>query len=85
MQYPPSVRTSMPGAIPFFSVPTVQCSSGKRKLRTGENVSAVLFIDTSLGECTLELSVLSSFANCRVVEGIAERVLAGLDVVKEES
>jgi hypothetical protein len=61
----------------------------KRRLRTGEEVSAVMFIDASLGEATLEITTLSAFSNCRLAEGIAEGVLQALDadgaIVEEAS
>jgi hypothetical protein len=51
----------------------------KRKLRTGEEVSATVFLDVCLGECTLEITVLAAHANTLVAEGIANGVLAALD------
>jgi hypothetical protein len=51
----------------------------RRQLRTGEHVSAVVFLDVGLGECTLEVTFLSSFANGKVAEEIAAGVLATLE------
>jgi hypothetical protein len=51
----------------------------RRQLSTGEHVSAVVFLDVGLGECTLEVTFLSSFANGKVAEEIAAGVLATLE------
>jgi hypothetical protein len=51
----------------------------KRRLKTGEEVSCVMFIDASLGEATLEITTLSAFSNQRLAEGIADGVLRGLE------
>jgi hypothetical protein len=75
--------TGEPLPEPTFIGPTVGRSEvrklWKRRLRTGEEVSCVLFIDASLGDATLEISVLSAFANQLLAEGIADGILRGLD------
>jgi hypothetical protein len=51
----------------------------RRKLRTGEEVSATVFLDVSLGECILEITVLAAHASSLIAEGIAKSVLAALE------
>jgi hypothetical protein len=51
----------------------------KRKLPSGEEISAVSFFDNSLGECTLEITVLCAHAPDVVCMRVADGVLAALE------